>query len=110
MIQNLELPSQITLWLGLHGLKPMLIASGLLQIGRNCPKSSVKSGFTPKQIRLPLDMEWTIAAGGDRPEGRYPWDKPGKATTDVNEIIKRANIGESKIGHTTPVNQYLRRY
>ena len=70
------------------------------------PESSASSGFSPKQIRLPLDMEWTIAAGGDRPEGRYPWDKPGKATTDVNEIIKRANSGESKIGYTTPVNQY----
>ncbi|MDO9301930.1 MAG: SUMF1/EgtB/PvdO family nonheme iron enzyme [Anaerolineales bacterium] len=69
-------------------------------------ESSVNSGFAPKQIRLPLDMEWTIAAGGDRPEGRYPWDKPGKATTDVNEIIKRANINNSKIGRTTPVNQY----
>ena len=70
------------------------------------PEASANSGFTPRQIRLPLDMEWTIAAGGDRPDGRYPWDKPGKATTDVNEIIKRANIYKSKIEHTTPVNQY----
>jgi formylglycine-generating enzyme required for sulfatase activity len=73
---------------------------------KDLPESSVNSGFTPKQIRLPLDVEWTIAAGGDRPEGRYPWDKPGKATTDFNEIIKRANIDKSGIGHTTPVNQY----
>ena len=54
---------------------------------------------------MPLETEWKIAAGGDLPEGRYPWDKPGKATTDKNEIIKRANVAE-KIGHTTPVNQY----
>ncbi len=73
---------------------------------KELPEFSVNSGFMPKEIRLPLDMEWTIAAGGDRPEGRYPWDKPGKATTDVNEIIKRSNVNKSKIGHTTPVNQY----
>jgi formylglycine-generating enzyme required for sulfatase activity len=69
------------------------------------PESSANSGFTPKQIRLLLDIEWTIAAGGDRPEGRYPWDKPGRATTDVEEINKRANVA-GKIGHTSPVNQY----
>jgi formylglycine-generating enzyme required for sulfatase activity len=57
-------------------------------------------------FRLPLDIEWTIAAGGDLPKERCPWDKPGKATTDTNEIKKRANIKESGIGHTTPVNQY----
>jgi formylglycine-generating enzyme required for sulfatase activity len=60
----------------------------------------------PKQIRLPHDIEWTIAAGGDLPKERYPWDKPGRATADVNEIIKHANIAESKINSTTPVNQY----
>ncbi len=62
---------------------------------KELPKFSVNSGFKPKQIRLPLDMEWTIAAGGDRPEGRYPWDKPSKTTTDVNEINKHANIAKA---------------
>jgi formylglycine-generating enzyme required for sulfatase activity len=69
------------------------------------PESHVNSGLEKFQIRLPLETEWKIAAGGDLPEARYPWDKPGKATTDINEIIKRANVAQN-IGHTTPVNQY----
>ncbi|RPJ21553.1 MAG: hypothetical protein EHM33_25820 [Chloroflexi bacterium] len=39
---------------------------------------------------------------------RYPWNAPGKATTDEKEILHRANVKEGKIGHTTPVNAYLR--
>ena len=69
------------------------------------PESHVNSGLEKFKIRLPLETEWKIAAGGDLPEGRYAWDKPGKTTTDLNEIIKRANVAK-KIGHTTPVNQY----
>ncbi len=72
---------------------------------KDLPESYVNSGLEKYQVRLPLETEWKIAAGGDLPEGRYPWDKPGKATTDVNEIIKHANVAE-KIGHTTLVNQY----
>ncbi len=72
---------------------------------KDLPESYVNSGLEKYQVRLPLETEWKIAAGGDLPEGRYPWDKPGKATTDENEIIKRANVAQ-KIGHTTPVNQY----
>jgi formylglycine-generating enzyme required for sulfatase activity len=68
-------------------------------------ESTVTSGFMPKQIRLPLDVEWTIASGGDNPKGRYPWDKPTKATTDAKAILKRANMA-NVIGSTTPVNKY----
>ena len=73
---------------------------------KELPESSVNSSLEKFHIRLPLETEWKIAAGGDIPEGRYPWDKPGKATTDENEIVKRANVGK-KVGYTTPVNQYM---
>jgi formylglycine-generating enzyme required for sulfatase activity len=72
---------------------------------KDLPESHVNIGLEKYQIRLPLETEWKIAAGGSLPEGRYPWDKPGKATTDAHEIIKRANIA-NKIRHSTPVNQY----
>jgi formylglycine-generating enzyme required for sulfatase activity len=71
-------------------------------------ENRANSGLRPKQIRLPLDSEWTIAAGGEKPEGRYPWDAAGKATKDIREITRRANVSESEIEHTTPVNAYLR--
>jgi formylglycine-generating enzyme required for sulfatase activity len=61
----------------------------------------------PRLLRLPLETEWVTATGGDTPSNRYPWDVAGKATTDVNEIKKRANLEESGIGHTTPVDAYL---
>jgi formylglycine-generating enzyme required for sulfatase activity len=61
-----------------------------------------------KQIRLPLDFEWSVAAGGEDPENRFPWDLAGNSTTDEKEIVRRMNIRESQIGHTTPVNAYLR--
>jgi formylglycine-generating enzyme required for sulfatase activity len=72
---------------------------------KDLPEFYVNSGLEKYQIRLPLDMEWTIAAGGDRPEGRYPWGKPGKMMNDADEINKCANVAQ-KIGHTTSVNQY----
>lgn len=72
---------------------------------KELPESKVNSGIEKYRIRLPLETEWKIAAGGDIPKGRYPWDKPGRATTNVDEIIKSANVAE-KIGHTTCVNQY----
>jgi gamma-glutamyl hercynylcysteine S-oxide synthase len=56
---------------------------------------------------LPLDTEWTTAAGGEAPAKRFPWDAPGQVTTDEKEITRRANVHESDIGHTTPVNAYL---
>jgi len=63
------------------------------------PEALANPGISSLYLRLPLDREWIAAAGG---VGRYPWDKPGKVTTDINEITKRANV----IGRTTPVNQY----
>jgi formylglycine-generating enzyme required for sulfatase activity len=60
----------------------------------------------PKILRLPLASEWVAAAGGERPDGRYPWDLPSEATTDSNEIIKRANVAESMYPSTTSVDQY----
>lgn len=71
-------------------------------------ESKANTSLRPRLVRLPLDNEWTIAAGGETPEKRFPWDVPGKATTDIREIVKRANISESSIGHTTSVNAYLR--
>jgi formylglycine-generating enzyme required for sulfatase activity len=73
---------------------------------QNLIEAEANPALSPKQIRLPLENEWALAAGGDRPSKRYPWDKPGKLTADIHEIVKRANIKESKIGHTLPVNQY----
>lgn len=72
---------------------------------KDLPESSVNSELEKYQIRLPLETEWNIAAGGDIPDGRYPWDKPGKATTDANEINKRANV-DRKMGYISPVNQF----
>ena len=71
-------------------------------------ESKVNTVLRPRLIRLPLEIEWAIAAGGEIPIKRFPWDTAGKATTDIKEIVKRANIKESGIGHTTPVNAYLR--
>jgi formylglycine-generating enzyme required for sulfatase activity len=71
-------------------------------------ESRANLDLQPVQIRLPLDFEWSVAAGGEVPEGRYPWDMTGKETKELKEIIHRANVGESNIGHTTPVNAYLR--
>jgi len=71
-------------------------------------ESKANTSLRPRLVRLPLDNEWTIAAGGETPEKRFPWDAAGRATTDIKEIVKRANISESGIEHTTPVNAYLR--
>ena len=70
-------------------------------------ESRANTGLRPHWVRLPLETEWMIAAGGEISKNRYPWDSAG-TTTDIKEITKRANISESKIGHTTPVNAYLR--
>lgn len=72
------------------------------------PESKANLLMKPQTIRLPLETEWITAAGGENPEGRYPWDEAGKATTSLKEIVRCANVEESRIGHTTPVNAYLR--
>jgi len=71
-------------------------------------ESKINTGLLPRLIRLPLETEWVAAAGGETPKNRFPWDAAGKVTTDIKEIMKRANISGSSIGHTTPVNAYLR--
>lgn len=60
----------------------------------------------PQAVRLPLENEWIKAAGGVTPEERYPWDEEGMTTTSLKEILRRANVSESGVGHTTPVNVY----
>jgi formylglycine-generating enzyme required for sulfatase activity len=71
-------------------------------------ESHENSGLQPKEIRLPLDLEWSSAAGGEKPEDRCPWDVKDSVTEDSKQITRRANTTESKIGHTTPVYAYLR--
>lgn len=70
------------------------------------PESKANPSLKPGAIRLPLETEWQKAAGGATPEGRYAWDEPGVATTSLKEILRRANVDASGIGHTTPVNAY----
>ena len=59
----------------------------------------------PKEIRLPLEIEWAEAAGGEDPKERYAWDKKG-AKTKKEEIVRFANTSESGINRTTPVWMY----
>ncbi len=70
--------------------------------------SEGKANFalTPKTIRLPLETEWVTAAGGEVHDGRYPWDEAGKVTILLKDKLRRSNISDSRIGHTTPVNAY----
>jgi formylglycine-generating enzyme required for sulfatase activity len=71
-------------------------------------ESRANSGLSPCLLRLPLETEWVVSAGGDSPSGRYPWDPHGKVSKREKEIVMRANVKESNIGHTTPVRAYLR--
>jgi formylglycine-generating enzyme required for sulfatase activity len=56
----------------------------------------------PEWVRLPLDTEWTLAAGGEAEE-RFAF---GVLKNPKEEIIAHANTSESKIGRTTPVWMY----
>ena len=71
-------------------------------------ENRANSDLQPRLMRLPLEFEWVAAAGGATPSRRYPWDTPGKGTKDEKEIVLHANVYESGIGHTTPVDAYLR--
>jgi len=63
-------------------------------------------GWQPELVRLPIEAEWIAAAGGAKPRDRFPWDEKGKVAKDEAEIVRRANVGESGIGRTTPVGMY----
>ena len=56
-------------------------------------------------MRLPVEQEWELAAGGTDPEGRCPWDRLGEAMEEKTEIEKRANVG-SGIGGTSSVAMF----
>lgn len=71
-------------------------------------ESRANSKLRPHVIRLPLDTEWTAAAGGEILRSGYPWEARSTGLAHVAEIILRANVAESNIVHTTPVNAYLR--
>ena len=81
-------------------------AEWLSQNWEKQPESKANPTLKPQSIRLPLETEWVTAAGGVEPEGRYPWDETGKATTSLKEILRRANVSEGEIGHTTAVDAY----
>ena len=42
-------------------------------------------GLLPRQVRLPTSAEWTLAAGGLMPEGRYPW-YAGRSATKTGDL------------------------
>ncbi|MEP7136857.1 MAG: SUMF1/EgtB/PvdO family nonheme iron enzyme, partial [Chloroflexota bacterium] len=78
----------------------------LFQNWSRLPESRENPQLKPQSMRLPLEIEWTAAAGGAVPERRYPWDEPGSATNSLKVIIQHANVEQSGIGHTTPVFAY----
>lgn len=60
----------------------------------------------PIIARLPTEQEWLTAVGGEKPDSRYPWDKPGAYTEEVSKIIRRTNVKECEIDRATPVWAY----
>jgi formylglycine-generating enzyme required for sulfatase activity len=68
-------------------------------------EGSANPGLKPALVRLPLEAEWVCAAGGEQPDGRYPWDPPGLATTDLDEVRRRANVDELS-GATSAVDAH----
>jgi formylglycine-generating enzyme required for sulfatase activity len=61
-----------------------------------------KQGLSkPREIRLPTETEWVLAAGGEQ-DNRFAWG----SLKDEKEITRFANTGESGINRTTPVWMY----
>jgi formylglycine-generating enzyme required for sulfatase activity len=69
-------------------------------------ESKQNPGMRPKEIRLPTEAEWIVAAGGDRKNNRFPWNAKGKVSRGVDNIVRAANVRESDIGRTTNVATY----
>jgi formylglycine-generating enzyme required for sulfatase activity len=67
------------------------------------PEFHANPGIKPITLRLPLISEWIAAAGGNSPQGRYPWDLPGKVTEKEGEIFWRANLNNNG---STPVDEF----
>ena len=79
----------------------------LFQNWDNATESAANTSLKPKGIRLSLQTEWVIAAGGDEPEGRYPWDSAGEQTSSFKEFLRHANVSSDiGAGHTVAVNSY----
>jgi len=45
------------------------------------PEAAANPARQPAELRLPTEVEWVAAAGGDQPAERYPWDAPGGPVT-----------------------------
>ena len=73
---------------------------------KNLIENVVNSELAPVQVRLSLESEWVLAAGGDSPKGRYPWDVLGEETTSLKKILNCTNVRESGMGVTVPVDAF----
>ncbi|NUM46991.1 MAG: SUMF1/EgtB/PvdO family nonheme iron enzyme, partial [Anaerolineales bacterium] len=84
------------LWLKKHWQDP-LVAEG-----------QVNSLGQPKEIRLPTEVEWLIAAGGATNPERFPWDRADRITRyeydHAARLVKVARPGDST---TNPSLQYV---
>jgi len=78
-----------------------------VRAGKDGPDAELVADLvdTPAQeITLPSEAEWVRAAGGEEND-RYPWDPVG-AVSDRDDVLARANVKESGLGHTTLVATY----
>ncbi|MGQ0603103.1 MAG: NACHT domain-containing protein, partial [Anaerolineales bacterium] len=86
--------------------------NGGLEIGELAVINSLISNNPSLEVRLPLESEWELAAGGvwaddnsEKKSPRYPWQTtPGE--TVEKEISQHANTSEAEFGATSPVGLY----